>query len=254
MKSRSLKIVVLVVGVLLLAGCHKLEATTKIESNGSGELQMGVGFSAEERANMEKQNSNPQDFCNVSQTPPNVTVTEEQRGEETWCITTMRFKDLEQLRSLYGQRKGITINRLEISNGKFYYDVDVDTLSETSNFSAFTSLTWSVVLPGAPIEHNADHMEENTLTWTPTPQSGVINMHAESEVPRVEINFPSCGATLIGLGMVFIHLCRRGRNLSLRLRQFGFDTEYELMPGTGHAVTKDGVNLTVDLFRKTTSK
>jgi hypothetical protein len=218
MKSRSLKIVVLVIGALLLAGCHKLQATTKIEANGSGELQMGIGFSAEERAKMEKQNSNPQDFCNTSKPPPNTIVTEEQRGEETWCITTARFKNLEQLRSLYEQRKGITINRLEISNGKFYYDVDVDTLSETSNFSAFTSITWSVVLPGAPIEHNADQIEENTLTWTPTPQSGVINMRAESEVPRVEINFPSCGTALIGLSMVFIHLCRRGRNPSLPLR------------------------------------
>jgi predicted esterase len=38
------------------------------------------------------------------------------------------------------------------------------------------------------------------------------------------------------------------------LRQFGFDVNYELMPGVGHAVTKDGVNLTIDLFRKTRDK
>ena len=214
MKSGSLKIVVLVTGALLLAGCHKLQATTKIESNGSGELQMGIGFSAEERANMEKQNSNPQDFCNASQTPPNITVTEEQHGEETWCITTTRFKNLEQLRNLYAQRKGIKINRLEISDGKLYYDIDLDTLSETSNFSAFTSITWSVVLPGAPIEHNADQMAENTLTWTPISRSGMINIHAESEAPQAKFKFPVCGATLIGFGVVFIHLYRRGRNLS----------------------------------------
>jgi len=28
---------------------------------------------------------------------------------------------------------------------------------------------------------------------------------------------------------------------------------YELMPGVGHVVTKDGVKLTIDLFRKTIS-
>jgi hypothetical protein len=213
MKRRSLKILIIVTGAIMLAGCHKLEATTRIESNGSGELRMGVGFSAEERANMEKQNSNPQDFCNVSQTPPNMTVSEEQRGEETWCITTTRFKNLEQLRRLYEQRKGIKINRLEIRDGHLYYDIDVDTLSETSNFSAFKSITWSVILPGVPIEHNADQTDENTLTWTPTPQSGVINIRAESEVPQAGFKFPSCGATLIGLGIVFVPLYRHGRNL-----------------------------------------
>jgi len=212
MKRHSLKLILLVLGALVLAGCHKLEVTTKIEPNGSGELRMGIGFSAEERANIEKPSNNPQDFCNTSQTPPNVTVTQEPRGDETWCITTTRFKNLQQLRSLYEQREGIKINRLEISDKKFYYDVDIDTLSEDSSFSALTDITWSVVLPGASIQHNADQIEENTLTWTPTPRSGVINMRAESQVPKAE--FPSCGATLIGLGMVFIHFYRRGVNLS----------------------------------------
>jgi predicted esterase len=38
------------------------------------------------------------------------------------------------------------------------------------------------------------------------------------------------------------------------LGQFGFDVRYELMPGVGHAVTKDGVNLTIDLVRKIMNK
>ena len=59
MKCQSIKIILLVVSALLLAGCHKLEVMTKVESNGSGELQMGVGFSAEERTNLEKQNNMP---------------------------------------------------------------------------------------------------------------------------------------------------------------------------------------------------
>ena len=35
------------------------------------------------------------------------------------------------------------------------------------------------------------------------------------------------------------------------LREFGFDIQYEVMTGVGHTVTKDGVNLTIELFRKT---
>ena len=215
MKSRSRKMVILVFGALLFTGCHKLQATTKIEPNGSGELQIGAGFSTEEWANMEKQNNNAQDFCNTSHMPPNVIVIEEQRGEETWCITTTRFKNLEELRSLYEQRKGIKINHLEISDGAFSYDIDLDTLSDDSNFSVMTEITWSVVLPGTVIDHNADLVDANTLTWNPTPQSGIINLRAVSEVPQTGFDFPSCGAALIGFSLVIIHFRRRGRNLPL---------------------------------------
>ena len=38
------------------------------------------------------------------------------------------------------------------------------------------------------------------------------------------------------------------------LQGYGFDIQYEIMPGVGHAVTKKGVNLTLDLFRKTIGK
>lgn len=208
MKSRSIKWLALVISVVLLAGCHKLEATTRVEPNGSGELQMGVGFSAEERANIEKQNNNAQDFCNTSQAASNLTVTEEQRGDETWCITTTQFKDLDELRSLYEQKKGIRINRLEIADGKFYLDVDIDTLSKTSDFSALTDITWTVVLPGAPIEHNAGQVDGNTLTWVVPPKTDNVNLRAESEVPRRGFNFRPCGSALIGLIAVLFHLRR----------------------------------------------
>jgi hypothetical protein len=213
MKVRSLKICLLIFGVFLLAGCHKLEATTKIEPNGSGELKMGVGFSAEERANLEKQNPNQKDFCNTTQAPPNTTITEEQRGDETWCINITRFNDLAELRSLYEQRSGIKINQLEISDGKLTYDVDLDTLSEDSNFSALTEITWSLVLPGTPLTHNADDAVENTLIWKPAPKSGIVNMQAESEIPRGGFNLPPCGATLVVLGAVSLHFRRHNNKM-----------------------------------------
>ncbi len=51
---------------LLLAGC-KFQATTRVQSNGRGELRSEVGFTPEERQNLVKQNSaKPQDFCNTS--------------------------------------------------------------------------------------------------------------------------------------------------------------------------------------------
>ena len=211
MKIRSVKILVLVIGAVLLAGCHKLEATTVVEPDGSGELKMGVGFSAEERENLEKQNNTSQDFCNTSQSAENITVVEEQRGEETWCITTTAFKDLEELRSLYEQRKGIQINRLEIVDGTFYFDIDIDTVSETSDFAVPTEITWAVVLPGMPIEHNADEVLETTLSWTVDPESENVNLRAEGEVPRTGYSFPACGATLILLVSVLFPRLQAGR-------------------------------------------
>ena len=209
MKKRFWKILAFSIGVILLVGCHKLEATTKVNPDGSGELRMGVGFSAEERTNLEKQNANSQDFCNTSQNNPNITVTQEQRDDETWCISTTRFKDLQELRALYGEKEGIKVNRLEIKNDRFYYDIDVDTLSEDSSFSMLTDIQWSLELPGAPIDHNADSVDGTTLTWSLAPKSGIINLHAESEVPKSE--FPSCSSAFLGLAIVFIYWQRRGR-------------------------------------------
>jgi hypothetical protein len=131
---------------------------------------------------------------------------------ETWCISVVKFKDLEELRGLYGEKEGIKVNRLEISDGKFYYDIDVDTLSDDSSFSVLTDIKWSLELPGTPIGHNADQVEGDTLTWSPTPKSGVINLHAESEVPRG--GFPSCGAAFLGIGAALLYWNRRGRKFS----------------------------------------
>jgi len=185
MKRRQIILAVLILTALVLAGC-KFQSTTAIKPGGSGDFRTEVGFSAEERQNMEKQNpSSAQDFCNAQASHPgNITVTEEKRGDETWCVTTASFENLDQLRQLYLQRKGIQINRLEISGGTFYYDVSIDTSSRDSNFSGFTSMTWVLVLPDQPITQNADEVEGNMLTWHLAPLSGVRNLNAESKISQ----------------------------------------------------------------------
>jgi len=185
---------------LLLAGC-KFQASTQVQGNGRGELRSEVGFSPEERQNLEKQNSaKPQDFCNTSgQTAPGVSVAEEQRGDETWCITTTRFNNLEQLRSLYLQKTGINISRLEIAAGRFYYDIDMDTSSQDSSFSGFSAITWALTLPGAPLEHNATQAEGKTLTWTIIPRSGLVHLQAQSEVDQAWPVSPAIIGILLAL-------------------------------------------------------
>jgi hypothetical protein len=183
MKLRKISLPVIVLAALILAGC-KFQSTTTIQPGGAGELRSEVGFSAEERQNLEKQNPvAAQDFCNTQASHPgNVTITEEKRGTDTWCITTNSFNNLDQLRKLYLQKKGIQINRLEISGGTFYYDLSIDTSSRDSDFSGFTSITWVLVLPDQPTAQNADEVEGNTLTWHIAPLSGVRDLQAESKI------------------------------------------------------------------------
>jgi hypothetical protein len=163
---------------LLLTGC-KFQADTRIRSNGSGELRTEVGFSAQERENLENQNPTS-DFCNTAEAAPGVRVTEELRGDETWCVTVMAFEDLDELARFYEARPGLQVNRLEIVEGRLYYDVAVDTASESSNFAAFESVTWSVSLPAAPAQHNAHQADGATLTWNIAPRTGTVHLRAES--------------------------------------------------------------------------
>ena len=69
------------------------------------------------------------------------------------------------------------------------------------------------------------------------------NMFADL-IPMLVVIGDSDNATAVQTSQMFVR----------DLRQFGFDVDYKLMPGVGHAVTKDGVNLTIDLFRKITGK
>ena len=194
MNTTTLRFGSLALIALILAGC-KFHATTTVNPDGSGELRTEVGFTAEERKNIESQSGGGK-FC---QPPaPEATTTEEQRGDETWCISTQNFDDLDGLRQLYETRKGITVHRLEIADGKFYYDIEVDTAAETSDFANFSEITWVVVMPDSPTEHNAAQIEGNTLTWNVTPKSGIVRLRAEGPAPGSNVPL------LVALGVVCV--------------------------------------------------
>lgn len=210
MKPKTLLLILGAACAFLLAACQ-FQAITTIQSNGSGELRTEVGFTAEERQKLEENQSNDsgsQDFCNSSTDTADMTVTEEQRGDETWCVTTTKFDNLDDLRRLYEQKKGLTINRLEIANNKFYYDIEMDTTSQTSDFSTFNAITWTVTLPGTPSYYNTDQAEGNTITWHPEPRSGTVSLRAESAVDKTSSASPLlinlvlmlclCGVAVLG--------------------------------------------------------
>jgi len=203
----SFRIVSLTICAVVLTACE-FQAVTTIRPDGSGEFRSEVGYSAKERENLESQNGgSKQDFCNTTQRsqqlfPPDVVITQEQRGDKTWCITTTGFNSLEDLRQLYESKSGLKINRLEIVDERLYYDIDIDTLSEDSAFRNFTAATWTVHLPGTPLDQNADLAGEKSLSWNLTPRSGVINLHVESTVERPPFN--ALLVIVIGIALVLI--------------------------------------------------
>jgi esterase/lipase len=67
------------------------------------------------------------------------------------------------------------------------------------------------------------------------------NMFAEL-VPIVVVIGDQDNPTSVETSQVFVQ----------GLEQFGFDVQYKVMSGVGHTVTRDGVNMTIDLYRKIT--
>jgi hypothetical protein len=194
------------ISAILLVACQ-FQATTQIEPSGSGNFRSETGFSAEERQNLEEQAEGDAtgNFCNIpatqGQVPSNVTVTEEMRGDQTWCVTTTNFNNLNELRELYEGNGTITVNRLEVSGNTFYYDVDINVDNGDAALSNYESATWRVIVPGTVTNHNATSAQSNTLTWDLTPQSGVVNLHIESTVPESGPNLVmlGIGAAIVGL-------------------------------------------------------
>jgi len=207
MKLRR-QVIPVVLSALFLAGC-KFQAITTIEASGAGELRTEIGFTPDERQRLEAQSGNAADFCATERAPTGMTVTEERRGDETWCVTISGFGDLDELRELYAERAGVTINRLELTGDRLYYDIDIDTSSKESNFSTFSSTTWTIVLPGALVDHNATQQIGDMLVWELMPRSGMVRLRAESRLESG--SSPETGAPILGLlgllvviGMVFL--------------------------------------------------
>ncbi|HEY2981970.1 MAG TPA: hypothetical protein VGJ22_12365 [Anaerolineales bacterium] len=185
---------------VLLAGC-KFQALTRIQPDGSGELRTEVGFSAEERKNIEKQNPSG-DFCNTGGAPAGTTVTEEPRGDETWCVSVASFDNLDGLRQLYAQRAGVQVNRLDIAEGSLHYDLTIDTSSDS--FSGFESITWSVTLPATATSHNASQADGKTLTWMLAPRTGTTHLLAESPAENAGGALASILGILAMIGLVIL--------------------------------------------------
>jgi hypothetical protein len=185
MRKRLSLVVCSLLVLVLLAGCT-IEYRTAVEKDGSGQMSVAMGFTAQEAGDMaELSGGSATDLCqqmwaeSSSEYPANAVTREEQRGDETYCVIEFTYANLQELRTDY-ETMGITVNRLEIVDERFYYDVSID-MGESESLGFAVNMTWIVTMPGSVGTHNATSVSGQTLTWNLVP--GQVNsMRAESSL------------------------------------------------------------------------
>ncbi len=95
--------------------------------------------------------------------------TQEEREGGTACLAKGAFADLNELKSMTTRWfVESAINRLEISDGHFYYDLTVisNTGWENDESLPFAVEDWWILeVPGEVVETNAEKTEGRTLSW-----------------------------------------------------------------------------------------
>lgn len=198
MKIKPALIALLIAGALLLSACT-VNMHTKINADGSGQWITEIGFTAEDEESLIQMGYTSIDaYCNesASDMPDEAIATVETRGDETYCVYTVPFATLEELRLAYTGTDGVTVNRLEIADGTLYYDLSVDGGSgEMAGMGISTN--WIVTMPGSIQNHNATTQEGNQLTW-PLSVSGVTAIQAESKVSGLSSDTTTYIAIAVG--------------------------------------------------------
>lgn len=176
---------------LFLSACS-FNVTTVVESDGSGTWKTEIGFNAEDQALLSSFGMGASEVCQEMQAdgelPAGAQISTEERDGSIWCVVEQSFATLAELRQLHSEGDGITVNRLEILDDQFYYDLSLDmrdaeaSLEEMQELGEFAlDFTWQLTVPGKVVSHNADAISGNTLTWNLTPGT-IISLQAESNL------------------------------------------------------------------------
>jgi len=210
--KRTISRAVLLASAVLLAACT-IQINTTIQPDGAGELRTEMGFSPVDQEALSGIGTSPEDFCADMQSQENpdqeAPVRVEERGDEVWCVVTLPFSSLDELRDLYAGMGGVTINTLAMSSGELVYDVQVEFAEEEAEGFGQVDLSylWQVTMPGLVSTHNADSADGSTLTWE-VGLGETINAQAASSLSGPEIFSPGAGGlgwtelTLIVFGLL----------------------------------------------------
>ena len=212
MRSKLLPLGLVAAVSLLLAACN-VNMATDINTDGSGEMRTEIGLTQADKDSLASMSGGEvTDWCtqieSTSDLPQGMRFTQEERGDETWCIASVPFSSLDELRRLYRDSSGIRVDRLEIADGRFYYDVTLDDTSSGAGMFGI-NMAWQLQAPGTVASHNADLLDGRTLTWHLT-SGGPSRLQAESAVggtisPALIVVFIGLGCLcLVGVAVIVV--------------------------------------------------
>jgi hypothetical protein len=204
MRHRLIIFVGFVLAAIMLAACT-VNINTQINDDGSGTWSTEFILNQQDKESLATLGTTVEEFCNESgaDMPPGSAINIEDKGEETWCIISVPFANLSELRQMYAESDGIVVNRLEIVGDTFYYDVSVDATSSESDMGTggLIGMNWKVTVPGKVGANNATSVDGNALTWDLT-SNQVMNAQVQSSLGGGGIGGISWGTIAIALGAV----------------------------------------------------
>ena len=204
---------VLVLAAIMLSAC-RVVVDTKVNKDGSGELQTSIVFSVEEKQNFESAPGNAgKSICDSlkKDAPPETTFVQQEAGNgETYCTTVRSFSSIKNLQGHYAGMGNVTVNELKLASGSFIFDVQVDLQPKNGNEAA--AHEWRLTLPGEIGNNNADMREGSTLIWNIQPGQ-VRSLRAESKVGTGLLTWLMIGGAII---LVVVIAVLFARNLAAR--------------------------------------
>jgi hypothetical protein len=108
------------------------------------------------------------------------TFRQEEHGEDIWCVSKQSPETIEELDTWMNRNFNVSIVRLEIEKGKFYYDIRWGYFPCSSDDPSQFGCEWAVQAPGKVGENNATLVEGRTLTWDMTDPDVSYHFAAES--------------------------------------------------------------------------
>jgi predicted amino acid-binding ACT domain protein len=108
---------------------------------------------------------------------------QEQHGEDIWFTYNKNFDDLQALEAqMKDDFDYLTIRRLEIKGGTFYYVISWATFPCSTNDSSVLTCEWAVQMPGKVGNNNATKLDGTTLTWDLTSAATSYHFTAQSNI------------------------------------------------------------------------
>jgi len=185
---------------------------TSIGSEGSGMVMEEVFFST---AALDWLKSLGPDFSDdemcsgfISGLEETAIWTKEESDSGMTCKSKQFFSDLGELETLMTKFSPVmSFDRLEITEGRLYYDLvpNFDSTGESDEAVPIKSeASWILVLPGDVVETNADKTEGRTLTWDLMKVTKSSHFRAECKLGGGLLGLDP---TLMAVGAVVLLLC-----------------------------------------------